>query len=72
MPKLKHTYLPHDKSFLVNDGDPDLIPIRISLPDPPKLSLIEGYGLSPEEQRFKRVDMPLKLQQLQRKVIDNS
>ena len=70
MAKIKHTYEPHDRSFLVNDGDPDLIPIRISLPDPPKLELIEGYGLPPEEQRFKRVEMPLKLQQLQRKIID--
>ena len=70
MPKIRYTYEPHDKSFLVNDGDPDLIPIRISLPSPPKLELIEGYGLPPEEQRFKRVEMPLKLQQLQRKIID--
>jgi len=70
MPKLKHIYEPHDKTFLVNDGDPDLKPIRVSLPDPPDLKLIDGYGEAPEEQRFKRVEIPLKLQQLERKVID--
>jgi hypothetical protein len=58
-------YLPADLSFVVNQGhpegtdpDPDLTPIRISLPIPPKLELIDGYGLLPEEQYFRRQKCP--------------
>lgn len=64
-------YEPADTSFIVNDGDPDLKPIRISLPRPPRLSLIAGYGKKKEDQRFERVDIPLRLKQLEKKVIDN-
>ena len=45
------SYKPADESFLINIGHPNgkepdqsLTPIRISLPTPPKLSLIDGYG----------------------------
>jgi len=67
-------YTPADKSFIVNDGDVDLRPIRISLPDPPtKHSLIDGYGLDPKDQRFCRLEIPPKLDRLEknsRKVTD--
>jgi hypothetical protein len=68
-------YLPADLSFVVNQGhpegtdpDPDLTPIRISLPKPPKLELIDGYGLPPEEQYFRRQKMPESLISLQENV----
>lgn len=56
----KYEYLPADDSFLMND-DPSLTPIRISLPKPPPLELIDGYGLPPEEQRFEREVVPQRL-----------
>ena len=54
-------YLPADTSFIVNDKDVDLRPIRISLPKPPDIRLIDGYGMHPDEQRFQRIEIPRKL-----------
>jgi hypothetical protein len=69
-------YVEADKSFLVNCGsplgnapDPDLTPIRISLPTPPKKELIDGYGLPPEEQYWKRPQLPETLVQLEEKIV---
>lgn len=66
-------YLPADDSFLINcghpyrsDPDPSLTPIRISLPKPPPLHLIDGYGLEPEDQIWRRPEMPAKLVQLEK------
>lgn len=60
----KYSYLPADESFVINDGDPSLTPIRISLPKPPPYEMIAGYGLPPEEQRFQRENIPQRLQVL--------
>jgi hypothetical protein len=69
-------YVEADKSFLVNQGHPegldsdqDLTPIRISLPHPPKLELIDGYGLPSEEQYWRRLKIPETLIQLEEKII---
>ena len=68
-------YLLADDSFIVNCGNPDvtepdnsLKPIRISLPKPPKFELIDGYGLPPEEQYWRRPEMPSKLVSLEKEV----
>jgi hypothetical protein len=68
-------YKPSDDSFLINCGhpyryepDPSLTPIRISLPKPPKLSLIDGYGLPALDQKWRRPVMPEKLAQLEKQV----
>ena len=45
-------YLPADESFVINDKDEHLTPIRISLPKSPNVKLIEGYGKHPKYQRF--------------------
>jgi len=58
-------YLPADETVLVNDNDVDLRPIRLRLPKPPDIRLIDGYGLRPEDQRFCRVEIPRKLVQLE-------
>jgi hypothetical protein len=54
----------------VNLGDRDLTPIYISLPTPPADHLIDGYGLPPEEQYFRRLTIPPKLTNLHSRVID--
>jgi hypothetical protein len=69
------SYKQADDSFVINIGhpngkepDPSLVPIRISLPKPPKLSLIDGYGLPPEEQYWRKPIMPEKFVQLEKEV----
>ena len=63
--KIEYDYLPEDKFIIVND-DPDLIPIKIYLPKAPPLHLIDGYGLSPKDQKFKRETTPKKLIEIER------
>jgi len=65
----KYKYLEADKYFVLNDRDTYLVPIYISLPKPPPLEMIAGYGLAPEDQVFKRMVVPKKLQSLEKQVI---
>jgi len=58
-------HVPADTSFVINDGDTDLRPIRISLPKAPDQRLIDGYGLHPKEQKFRRIEIPHKLRRLE-------
>jgi hypothetical protein len=62
-------YVDADTSIIIHENDPDLIPIRLSLPAPPDVKLIDGYGLPYKEQRFKRVEIPIKLQRLEKIVL---
>ena len=61
----KHEYKPHDTSVLYHEDDPALTPIRLSLPTPPRLELIDGYGLEPKKQKFKAAELPHKLKRLE-------
>ncbi|RKZ55960.1 MAG: hypothetical protein DRQ44_17205 [Gammaproteobacteria bacterium] len=67
-PNLK-LYKPYQKWFGVNLGDKNLTPVYISLPDPPDPKLVAGYGLHPDDQFFKRVEIPAKLKTLEERVI---
>ncbi len=62
-------YVSADTSVIIHENDPDLRPIRISLPAPPKVELIAGYGLPYKDQRFKRQEMPVKLQRLEKQAL---
>ena len=66
--KYEKQYLPADKYFCVNYDDEDLRPIYISLPKPPPIQLIDGYGLPPLEQIFKRLEIPHRLKLLEKRV----
>lgn len=68
--KYEKDYLKADRFITVNDNDPDLLPIVLSLPKPPPLHLIDGYGLPPSEQRFKRDSIPRRLLNLEAEAID--
>lgn len=58
-----HKYKEADTSFAINTRS-SLIPVRISLPKPPPLHLIAGYGLPPEEQKFEKIEIPYRLTRL--------
>lgn len=53
-----YNYLPADTILIVNDNDPDLSPIEVPLPPCPNITTIDGYGLPPEQQFFKRQVIP--------------
>jgi hypothetical protein len=63
--KYIHEYVPADASVLYHEDDPALTKIRLSLPTPPALHLIAGYGLPAAEQRFKPDKYPEKLKRLE-------
>jgi hypothetical protein len=58
---VRHKYQHADNVLIVNNRDPNLKPIDIPLPAPPPDKLIDGYGLSAAEQKFKRVKIPVAL-----------
>lgn len=55
---MNYQYEKEDRFFIANANDPKLKPIRIWLPKAPDYKLIDGYGLPPEEQIFKRTTVP--------------
>lgn len=57
-------YQKADEYIMFNEGDPDLKPIVHKLPKPPAPSTIDGYGLSPEKQRWKHKPMSARLREL--------
>jgi len=70
MRSVENQYVKADDSFLINFGSKNLKPIRISLPQPPPLNYIHGYGLPPSEQFFKRLKVPDKIEELQLQCYD--
>jgi hypothetical protein len=58
-------YHPAERWVVVNEDD-DLTPIYISTPPPPPLHLIDGYGEHPDDQIFKRKEVPRRLKDLEK------
>jgi len=54
-------YLPADKYCVINDNDSVLRKIVLKLPSPPPNHLIDGYGLPPTENYFRKLKVPEKL-----------
>ena len=71
LPEILKEYMPPEKSFLVNFGSKTIKPIRISLPKPPKIELIDGYGLPAHQQVFKRKEFPQALIDLEKQAYDH-
>lgn len=53
----------------INVGDPDLIPIYISSPSPPKLELIDGYTRHKDDQYWRRPEVPISLKKVEEKAL---
>jgi len=62
-------YSSYQREIIFNDSDPVLKPIPYKLPEPPKLSKIDGFGLTPNEQFFKHQVIPQKIIALQKESI---
>ena len=62
-------YKPYQPWFGINLGDKNLHPVYISLPEPPDPKLIDGYGLHPDDQYFRRKEIPAKLKVLEQTII---
>lgn len=77
----RYDYSPHERFVVINQDDPDLAPIRIDVLDliqrtykaynqepPEKLppaTMIDGYGMRPEDQYFRRLKIPDRLQDVE-------
>lgn len=61
--KLEVFFAKADKFIIFND-DPDLERIKVYLPKPPPLEFIDGYDMPTIHQKFKRVEIPQKLNEL--------
>lgn len=64
-------YQEADKYIIINTGDTIVHPICIKLPKPPPLKLIDGYGLPPEEQYFKRIGNLPRLADLEKRALED-
>lgn len=63
-------YKDPDKYIYINDTDPDLQKWRVEMPKCPDWHLIDGFGKAARQQKFKYVEYPLKLKQLEEDVRD--
>jgi hypothetical protein len=62
-----YKYEKADTEIVFNNDDPDLTPIVYRLPKQPSDSKIAGYGLPPEKQKWQRIPMSAKLEELNRR-----
>lgn len=62
---LIYRYKNNNQQEIFHRDDPDLWEIHIPLPKPPRWDLIDGFGLEPEDQVYKRKALPLEVHELQ-------
>jgi hypothetical protein len=63
---MEYQYLEAETTIVFNQNDPDLSPIEYFIGEPPPVEEMLNYMLPPEECKWKRFDMPQKLQILDR------
>ena len=63
--KSRYQYQDADKSFTIGEDDPDMDIVTISLPSPPELKYIHGYGKDPKDQKFEYEEYPARLKRLE-------
>lgn len=68
---MSYEYQDADRYVILHEDDPDLKPLIIPLPEPPKLEDIDGYGLPPSLQVFQHQKYPESLQLLEQRTHDN-
>jgi hypothetical protein len=68
---MKYNYSKPNRYVLYNHGDPDLSPICLRTPEPPEYKYIDGYGLPPVDQKFRYLETPQRLLNLEVKATDS-
>jgi hypothetical protein len=63
---MEYKYLEAETTIVFNQNDPDLSPIEYFIGNPPPVEEMLNYKLPPEKCKWKRFDMPQKLQMLDR------
>ena len=63
--KVLETYGPAQEFIDFNEEDKDLDTIRVTLPSPPELNKIPGFGQLAQDQKFERTIVPSKIIELQ-------
>lgn len=61
-------YKPYQQDVILLKGIADIHPYQIHLPDLPDPKTITNYGLPPEQQYFKRVQLPVALKRIDQQV----
>jgi len=57
---------------VINNGDVDIMPVYFTMPSPPKdFTKIDGYELDKDEQYFRRLEMPKKIRQIEKKALSD-
>jgi hypothetical protein len=57
---------PAQEYLIVNDNDPDLVPIKVPLPTPPPFYEIDNWNLPVRDQYFRHQKIPAKLLKIQK------
>jgi len=60
--KFDHLYKEELRELVLHEDDPSLFTLRIALPKCPDVTKVEGYGLHPKDQFFKREVLPKRLE----------
>jgi hypothetical protein len=63
-------YKSSPRFIIVNDQDPELEPVKVTIPVCPDLKEIEGYGLKPEDQKFVKPEIPQRLLDIESELND--
>ena len=61
-------YRDPDRTFSIGENDPEMDPVTIRLPSPPKLKYIHGYGKEAKDQKFEYEEYPSRLKRLEESV----
>lgn len=70
--RVENLYVAEDKFVIVNDDDRDLDPVVLRLPKAPSYNLIDGYGQHPDDQYWKRLEVPPRLRQLEDRAFEEA
>lgn len=65
---MKYNYQPYRQEVTLLSGIDDIEPYQLKLPDPPPIEEFINYGLPPDSQYFKRIELPVELKILDKKV----